>query len=91
MNYKQSMQIEELYKRFKKLSCEKTLLFFDTERKLYNTDLSYKLEEDIKLFIKQIEFNINLLDNEIKPNCTILNSNLTIKEEVYLKWKNLNF
>ena len=62
MKYAQSQRIEELYKRFKKLSCEKTILFLDTERKLYNTDLNYKSEEYINNFIKQIEFNINLLE-----------------------------
>ena len=66
MNYEQSSMIDTLYKRFKTLDCLKDFLYYETERKLYNADLTYKSEEFINDFIVEMNNNIVILSKNIK-------------------------
>lgn len=64
MNYEQSLLIDQLYARFKKLNCEKTFLFIEEERKLHNTDLKYSTEEFINDFIRERHNNLLKLEHQ---------------------------
>ena len=64
MDYSQSELIEGLYKRFRALCCEKTFLFIETERKLYNTQLPEHplLSEVVDKFINKMDSDIKILE-----------------------------
>ena len=63
MNIKQSLKLEELYKRFRGLNgLLKDNFYLNTERMLYNTQLTYMLDLDLDNFIINMDNNLNILE-----------------------------